>query len=59
MTKLKFGEVEEYEDHLTELLDESAAEPYSEATCSEPDARLMQVAPPGDKTRRRGWAAEP
>src|SRR5919199_3290172 len=48
MTKRKFGEVTASEDHLTELLDESASEAYSEATCSEPDARLMQVAPPGD-----------
>ena len=48
MTTRKFGEVDMRKDHLTELLDESASEAYSEATCSEPDARLMQVAPPGD-----------
>src|SRR5919199_4616330 len=48
MTKRKFGEARAAQDHLTELLDESAGEAYSEATCSEPDARLMQVAPPGD-----------
>src|SRR5438552_13618190 len=35
-------------------------EAYSEATCREPDARLMQVARhSGEAPRRRGWAAEP
>jgi hypothetical protein len=48
------------ENHLTELLDGSIEGPYSEATCREPDARLMQVARhSGEAPRRRGWAAEP
>src|SRR5919206_1765603 len=48
------------ENHLTELLDGLIEEPYSEATCREPDARLMQVARhSGEAPRRRGWAAEP
>src|SRR5919205_1459310 len=48
------------ENHLTELLDGLIEEPYSEATCREPDARLMQVARhSGEALRRRGWAAEP
>src|SRR5919197_2379708 len=48
------------ENHLTELLDGSIEEPYSEPTCREPDARLMQVARhSGEAPRRRGWAAEP
>src|SRR5207302_9901904 len=48
------------ENHLTELLDGLIEEAYSEATCREPDARLMQVARhSGEAPRRRGWAAEP
>src|SRR5919109_4332869 len=48
------------ENHLTELLDGSIEDAYSEATCREPDARLMQVARhSGEAPRRRGWAAEP
>src|SRR5919197_6312627 len=48
------------ENHLTELLDGLIEEPYSEATCREPDSRLMQVARhSGEAPRRRGWAAEP
>jgi hypothetical protein len=38
------SEVAIVENHLTELLDEPLQEAYSEVTCREPDARLMQVA---------------
>src|SRR5437763_3463912 len=35
------SEVAPCENHLTELLDEPVQEAYSEATCREPDARLI------------------